>query len=63
MNCPNCGKEMEPGWLYANGTVFWSPSPDKLLRVPDQKSVSLRLCADAPAAHICKDCQKIVVEY
>ena len=63
MICPGCGKEMEAGWLYAGRTLFWSATPDKVFLRPDRKSVSLRVCADAPAAHICRDCQKIVLDY
>lgn len=63
MTCPECGKEMESGWLYASGSLFWSPAPDKVFLQPDRKSVSLRVCADAPAACICKDCRKVILEY
>ena len=63
MNCPDCGKEMEAGWLYANGSLFWSPAPDKVFLQPDRRSVSLRASADAPAAWLCRDCRRITLKY
>ncbi len=31
MNCPNCGKEMEPGTMYSpRGYLFWTPEQEKL---------------------------------
>ena len=64
MTCPNCGKEMEPGWVYANSVLFWSLKPDKLWKgVPDRKSVVLSSPNEYPAGHICKDCHTVILKY
>ena len=63
MTCPECGKEMEYGWVYSRGVSFWSPKPDKIWKIPDKKSVALSSVAEYPIGHICKDCRKVILEY
>ena len=63
MTCPDCGKEMEYGWVYAKDVLFWSPKPDKIWEVPDRKSVVLSSLHEYPAGYICKDCHKIILSY
>ena len=68
MHCPFCGKDMEAGWLY--GRSLWSAKQGKasihagkedVSLIPDRFAVTP--ASDFPAAHICRDCRKIVVEY
>ena len=63
MNCPECGKEMESGWVYSRGVLFWSSKPDKIWKIPEKKSVALSSVAEYPAGYICKDCRKVILEY
>lgn len=63
MTCPDCGKEMEPGWVYSREVLFWSPKPDKLWRVPDRESEVLSSATEYPVGFICKNCRKIILEY
>ncbi len=40
MNCPNCGKEMEPGTMYSpRGYLFWTPEQEKLKNFQRPKGV------------------------
>ena len=70
MNCPSCGKEMEPGWLSGRQPLVWSPEKGRSILRERKGDVSLleddfavTCMTGFPAAHICKDCRKVVVEY
>ena len=62
MNCPQCGKEMESGWVYGKAPLIWSPKPGKKTLIQGREDVSL-IKGDFPAAHICRDCRKVVLTY
>lgn len=62
MNCPNCGKAMEPGWLCGKYPLLWTPKEDKRTLFKGREDVSL-IDGSFPAAHICKDCRRVVLEY
>ena len=59
---------MKAGWLY--GRPFWSAKQGKAFMRTGKEDVSLipdpfvvSTASDYPAAHICKDCRRVVVEY
>ena len=69
MNCPICGKEMEPGGIIANGFAMWHPSREfnkrglkKLLyrhgKPVGTHSILLRECK-IPNAWYCSSCNKV----
>lgn len=44
MNCPKCGKEMEPGMVYSpRGYLIWTPEQRKLKNFQRPKD-TMRLC-------------------
>lgn len=65
MNCPNCGKEMQSGWLYGKAPMIWSRKKNKLSIFCGKQDVLLRgkMLDDSLAAKICPECRKIVVDY
>lgn len=69
MNCPWCGKEMEPGWAYSRSVLMWSAEQGKMPLIARPGDVSLKgktpggFSPDHPAAQICKDCRKVIIEY
>lgn len=69
MDCPFCGKEMESGWVYSRGPLLWSPKQGKASLFRGREDISLMkegpegFSPGHPAAYICKDCRKVVVEY
>ena len=63
MICPACGKEMEPGRVYSRTALFWSPKPDKIWRAAGREDIVLSSPAEYPAAQICKDCRKVIIDY
>ena len=68
MNCPKCGKEMEPGWIYGGRgrtpwrQMRWSPKQGKAPLLPGREDVTL-VRGGAPAACICKTCRIVILEY
>ena len=62
MNCPNCGKEMSPGWVHGGGRMLWSPKEDKPLPIKGKNDVPL-IRDGPPAAFICKACHQVVFSY
>lgn len=62
MNCPNCGKEMQPGWIYGRAPLLWSPKQGKVALFLGKDDVNL-VKDGFPAAFICKDCRKVILEY
>ncbi len=64
MICPGCGRKMEPGWLRSQGPLQWSTRPpDRLLPVKGQKNVSIWTINEPPAAYICRECEKMIVDF
>ncbi len=68
MKCPHCGNEMELGHLSAGGyRILWTPRGRHLTtwRMPREEVVE----SPGPlgelhnTAHICKRCQKVIVDY
>ena len=72
MNCPICGKEMEPGYIQGERSMSWITKPNRL--IPRQRYDEFYLPV-LPAsftglgtlsymdAFICKGCKKIVIDY
>ena len=64
MNCPFCGKEMKPGWLRSRRPLQWDTKPPgRLLPVKGQEKVAIYSINEPPAAYICQECEKIIVDY
>ena len=65
MNCPNCGKEMEKGYVCGKAPLLWTPKKNKVTIYCGKNDVLLRgkMLDDSLSACICKDCHKIVVDY
>ena len=63
MNCPECGKEMESGWLHADRFALWSPKAVKLTVLMGRRDVDLQQGGTNPEAHICRECQTVLVKY
>ena len=65
MNCPDCGKTMEEGYLSSKGPVFWSeevsgfPLPIRPGDVMLGKAMGLL----QPRAYLCRDCRTVTVKY
>ena len=62
VNCPLCGRPMEPGYLYGSAPLLWSPKEKKRSLIKGREDVSL-LNGYRPEAWICRDCHKVVVHY
>ncbi|HNW04594.1 MAG TPA: PF20097 family protein [Oscillospiraceae bacterium] len=68
MKCPNCGKEMEEGFLQANGSsIIWSKNTHcaSMLANPQKGEVQVAhslLEVSVPAFH-CKDCRFVAAKY
>ena len=72
MNCPTCGKPMEPGWLILgkNCNLEWAPGRQQL-PLPRKGRVKLlpTVPRDTPfdfpeyAAFVCKDCKIALFPY
>ena len=65
MNCPNCGKEMENGFLSSKSPVFWSEQVSGL-PVPTQRGDVLlgkALGLLRPRACLCRDCRTVITKY
>ena len=73
MNCPFCGREMEEGELRSRGGVFFLPEGEGLPKLYTSREMekhravylppyALRVKAEYPAARICRQCSKIVVD-
>ena len=66
MKCPNCNNEMEQGYLQGIRRVAWVKRPHKASLLPKQGEILLEnnIFKDFIfAAWICKDCEKILVDY
>jgi len=65
MNCPYCGKPMEEGYLSSKSPVFWSESVSGL-PVPTQRGdvmLGKALGLLRPKAHLCRECETVIVKY
>ena len=62
MNCPNCGTEMESGYLHGKYPLIWSPKPRKMLLVATGEELCL-LGGRPPVAYNCKACKTVVFQY
>ena len=62
MNCPACGKEMEPGRLFGKPPLIWSPKEKKRFLIPQEGEVHI-VEKSYPTANICKSCRKMIVDY
>ena len=64
MDCPFCGKEMKPGWLRSRGPMQWSTRPlERLLPLRGQENVSIYSINEPSTAYICRECEKMIVDY
>ena len=58
MNCPKCGKEMEPGYFYGQ-RALWSKCENKLTILKGKDDVGL--FASGSPAYRCDHCRKVIV--
>ena len=73
MNCPNCGNEMRAGFLHTGVPCIWSPKAVKHSRIKGKEDIYILgglsdaligySTESAPAAHICTDCRKVIIDY
>ena len=74
MNCPNCGKEMEAGWMipYKNCFLEWAPGRWQIqLPLPRKDRVKLRSTEPRDTACafpeypdlICRSCKTVLFQY
>ena len=76
MNCPKCGREMEPGIMYTEKYGYWTqqeklpvfraPKDRVLLRAPGDDSASgfdIFPFRDFPGTMLCRACKIAVFEY
>ena len=62
MTCPDCGNEMEDGYLYGKWPLLWSSQSKKHTLLRDREDVEL-FAGEFPAAHLCRACRRVIVEY
>ena len=67
MNCPQCGKPMQSGYLSAGGyRVIWTTKERKLTNLLGDNDVTLTRMSltgkSTPADH-CPGCQLVIVKY
>lgn len=67
MNCPQCGCEMQFGYVSAGGyRVVWSPKEHKLINSPGKDGVLLTkssLSGRGAPAYLCRRCRTVLVQY
>ncbi|MGI6224763.1 MAG: PF20097 family protein [Peptococcales bacterium] len=74
MNCPYCNEEMEKGFLHASSSagMYWLKEGDSIIlntAKSIKKNNGILLCKPSmfgPAksmAYICKQCQKIIIDF
>ena len=66
MICQFCNTEMEKGYLQAGQIMLWAKKKHKISLLPREGEVLVAkdyLFCVAPEAYICKECEKIVVDY
>ena len=62
MNCPECGKEMEAGWLCGDWPLLWTPNEKKITKIRMKNEVEL-FRDIRPQAYLCRECQSVIVKY
>ena len=65
MKCPNCGKEMEEGYLSSRSPVFWSERVSGLPLPTEKGDVLLgkMMGLMRPKACLCRDCRTVITRY
>lgn len=68
MNCPQCGKSMQRGYLSAGGArLLWTPSPRKFSTLPGENDVLLQGISftgkNKVEAYLCTECRTVVAQY
>lgn len=66
MKCPCCRGELEPGFLQGRQRVAWVKGRHRFSLLPGEGELLLENNAVRDfllRAHICRSCQKIVVDY
>ncbi len=71
MNCPYCGKEMEPGMITSINQIAWykEGKRSRLTAYPPDQDKSIVLSehsvvrGSAVVSYLCRECQKIVIDY
>ena len=65
MYCPDCGKNMEEGYLSSRFPVFWSEGVSGF-PVPTQRGdvmLGKALGLLRPKAYLCRDCRTVITKY
>ena len=68
MSYPQCGKEMEPGYVSSGGyPIAWTTQKRKFSRIVDESSGEIPLCGlsvgkGVPAC-VCRTCRKVLIDY
>ncbi len=70
MNCPYCGNEMEAGVIQSGQEISWLPGIKRRVfgraefhRGAVELSRMSFVRGSAVVAHLCRDCEKIVIDY
>ena len=66
MNCPECGKVMEEGFVQSGARAVWVHKIHLVSLLPKKGEVELGrnlLGYCAIPAHICKGCKKVLMDY
>ena len=74
MRCPYCNNEMDKGTLRSKGGVYFLPDGEKVPLLYTEREMKKRNAVylppymtayppEHPAAHICRSCSKIVIDY
>ena len=74
MTCPYCNGEMEKGELRHKGGLYFIPDGEETPLLYTKREMnkhkavhfpmySLKSIIEYPAAHICRNCSKIVIDY
>ena len=63
MNCPDCGKEMEIGWMHSSREIVWSPKEVKWTVLMGKQDIDMQRGGKDPRAYLCRACQTVIVKY
>ncbi len=68
MKCPYCAKEMEAGSIQNGRRISWYNTTKKhyFVNIPGVNDIilsDLGLFGSGVIAHLCRDCEKIVIDY